>query len=675
MTVVDKAGKYIDSLPREQFVLTVDGKPQPITFFERVTAGSFNEEAQLAAARGIARVSPSKEAGAVRPLDRGRNLFFFVDDLHLAPDSVARTRKTLRRFISDELGQNDQAVIVSTSGLTGFLGQLTNNKSVLRAAVERLSYRNTSTGDSERPPMSEYQALAVDRSDRDALGYFIDAILRDIPNIKPAQAEGMVRERATQRLQQASHITTNTLASLESMVRSMSKLPGRKLGFFISDGFFLDIRTSNINDRLRLITDRAARSSVVIYTMDARGLSIGLPDAENPGGFDPTGRLTRVDSGELSASQEALYTLAADTGGRALVNTNALDKALTKTLKETSVYYLLAWQPEQSNGRAKFRTIKVSIKDRPDLTVLSRRGFFSSPPPDVPVSKRNKNKSKSKPTDADKSPDGELRAALGSFNPLTELPTAMFLGYTNESNTGTVMSAIIQIGAGNPGAPTNEAASKMITDVLCVVFDAEGKPISSKRDQITATFAKAAETSPQPIVFTRQFMLTSGLYQVRVAARDNQTGHTGSASEWIEIPKLAQGELALSSVFIGGRIIKEANDTSTSSAPEQVIVNADHHFARTSQLRLLTFVYNATRTADKPPDIGLQVQIFRDDQPIVTAPVTKVATDGITDLTRLPYSAEIALGKMSAGQYALQVTVIDRTAKTSASQRVNFVIE
>jgi hypothetical protein len=85
-----------------------------------------------------------------------------------------------------------------------------------------------------------------------------------------------------------------------------------------------------------------------------------------------------------------LYTLASETGGRALLNTNALDKALTKTLKETSAYYLLAWQPEQSEGRAnnKFRAIKVIIKDRPDLTVLTRRGFSlrrhpNRPPPNA----------------------------------------------------------------------------------------------------------------------------------------------------------------------------------------------------------------------------------------------------------------------------------------------------
>src|SRR5262245_3870970 len=82
--VFDKQGKFVDGLKRDQFVLKVDGKPRNISFFEMVKAGSPNEEAQLAAARGVA----SSNAGAPAPLDRGRYVFFFVDDFHLSEESM-----------------------------------------------------------------------------------------------------------------------------------------------------------------------------------------------------------------------------------------------------------------------------------------------------------------------------------------------------------------------------------------------------------------------------------------------------------------------------------------------------------------------------------------------------------------------------------------------------------
>jgi hypothetical protein len=141
------------------------------------------------------------------------------------------------RFIDNEMGQNDQAVIVSTSGQTGFLGQLTDNKIVLRAAAAKLSFHDRATRDIERPPMSQYQALAIDRRDADALGYFIDATLRENPGMRRDTAESMVMNRARQLLESAAYLTNNTLSTLDSLVRSLSKLPGRKLGFSFPTAF------------------------------------------------------------------------------------------------------------------------------------------------------------------------------------------------------------------------------------------------------------------------------------------------------------------------------------------------------------------------------------------------------------------------------------------------------
>src|SRR5437762_6680918 len=123
--VFAKDGSFVDGLKREQFELKIDGKPHAIAFFERVSAGSRNEEAQLAAARGGAK---NGVAGAPVPLDRGRAVFFYLDDLHLSASSISQTRALLRRFVVHEMGQNDEVAIVSATGQIGFLQQLTNNK-------------------------------------------------------------------------------------------------------------------------------------------------------------------------------------------------------------------------------------------------------------------------------------------------------------------------------------------------------------------------------------------------------------------------------------------------------------------------------------------------------------------------------------------------------------------
>ncbi|HYY56619.1 MAG TPA: VWA domain-containing protein, partial [Pyrinomonadaceae bacterium] len=141
--VFDKQGHFIDNLKPEQFELRVDGKPQPFSFFERVVAGTLDEESLMAAARGVARTgaTTTTTSAPARPLDRGRAVFFFIDDLHLSAESIMRTRKTLLNFIDKEMGQNDQVAITSATGQLGFLQQLTDNKDVLRKAIERLRYR------------------------------------------------------------------------------------------------------------------------------------------------------------------------------------------------------------------------------------------------------------------------------------------------------------------------------------------------------------------------------------------------------------------------------------------------------------------------------------------------------------------------------------------------------
>src|SRR5260370_28053161 len=214
--VFDKQGNFVDGLKPDQFVLKIDGKQREISFFDRILAGSRNVEAQLAAARGNARV-PSRPGSRAVPLDRGRTVFFFIDDLHLSPSSINSTRKLLLRYTDREMRQNDDVAIVSASGQIGFLQQLTDDKAVLHAAVQRLTSRPYDVRDMEYPRMSESQALAIERNDDDVLTYFVDALVKQDPQLPRGNAPDHTRDRAQQILQEAASITTHTLASIRTV--------------------------------------------------------------------------------------------------------------------------------------------------------------------------------------------------------------------------------------------------------------------------------------------------------------------------------------------------------------------------------------------------------------------------------------------------------------------------
>ena len=159
--VFDKGGKFVNNLTAKDFELRVDGKPRTIQGFEQIAAGS-DEESQLAAARGANTINLKRPV----PLDRGRIVFFYLDDFHMDLQGVVAARKVINHFLDNEMGQNDQAAIASATGQIGFLQQLTNDRMILRKALERVNPRSYSVRDGDRPPMPKcVGARAARRAD------------------------------------------------------------------------------------------------------------------------------------------------------------------------------------------------------------------------------------------------------------------------------------------------------------------------------------------------------------------------------------------------------------------------------------------------------------------------------------------------------------------------------
>ena len=670
--VFDKEGRFKDSLRREDFELRIDGKLKPIEFFERITAGSANEEAQLAAARGAASIT--KSTGRPVPLDRGRTVFFYIDDLHLDLAGATAARKVINRFIDAEMGQNDEAAVTSASGQLGFLQQLTDNKTVLRRALERLNPQPYQVTDHQQPPMSEFQALRIENLDRDVTDFYVDALLRENPLMSRQTAENMVQGRSNQVLQQASHITRNSLIGLENLVRSATPLPGQKLLFFLSNGFFINDRRSEVRDRLQRISSAAARNGVVIYSLDTRGLMSGVVDASTDAAFDPSFRLGSSGGTEITASQDGLHALAYDTGGRTIFNTNDLGPGLKKALNETAVYYLLAWKPDPGKpNSSKFRRIEVKLVNKPDLIARVRRGFFDLEPP-APADGNEQSKK-----NAEKKSEAQLWNAISAAMPNQILPVSLSLYYVDTPQKGPLLSAAMQVPSEFLTFNVVDGKSKSVIEIAGGVYNEKGQ-LGAKLDQrltIVAPPADASQPAPKDFRYTFPIHLTSGLYQARFGVRDVASGKMGTATAWIEIPQLAANEVKLSSLHIGERAPGPVTNTSanTDSPIDGVGLSIDHRFQSTSYLRFLVFVYNAARASDTKPDIALQVLLLRDGQPVMTTPLKKIAFEGIPDLNRIPYAAEISLADLRAGRYLLRVNVVDRVSKRSASQETPIEID
>jgi VWFA-related protein len=665
--VFDKQGRFVSGLRPEQFELSLEGKPRQISFFDRVTSGSATEAFQLAA---VQNKQPAAQSNATvnGDDDAARIVFFFLDDIHLSESSIVRARKALLNFVEHQMSPNDRVAIVSTSGQIGFLQQLTDYKPTLEAAIGRINYKSKPQADGGKVPISDYQAIQIaDHNDRDLFIYLVLATANQYQSrgALMRSAANEVKNRVNEISSQAKLQTNDVIGVLEGLMNSSAVLPGRKLVFFMSDGFVADPRGSNSMNLLKQVTSIAARAGVVVYTMDARG-TLGSPEVEAgrndfPDGMS-TGTEARHPSLEAWATREPLQILADDTGGRAIFNDNSFEDAIQQAMSETSVYYLLAWRPDSDDQSGKTR-IKVSVKDHPELRIRLRRNYYIARESDSST----KGDQKTAATAAPGTGETELLSALGTVYPRRTIPTELSVGYLNTPD-GLVLRASMQIDrAALDLAPAGGKKTEL--DVIGAAVDDRGIIVSFK--QLLTVTPDPSSEAQKNVVWNQQLRVQPGLYQVRMAVRERGSGHTGSAHQWIEVPDLGNPSLRLSSLFLGERTAELATNQ---HSPRAIMVDVNHRFAHTSVLRFQTYVYNGGHDG-APPAVEIRARVLRHNRAVVTTSAARLPIDTTGDLMRLPYWAEIALDKLPPGKYSLEVSAVDLTTRVTAIQEAYFIVE
>ncbi len=535
--VFDKNGRFVDGLKPEQFQLKINNTQREIAFFEKVTSAT--------ALAGDTQPGAPNSIDARKREAQRRTVIFYVDDFHLAPDSLARTRQALLEFIDHRIGDNDLVAIVSPSGQIGFLQQLTASKDALRSAVARLNYRANPKLDMDKPPMSEYLATKIRDGDEQAITYFIEEIQKQncyrtraglICSVSPQSARQLVKNRANEIAVEAAPATDNTLRLLEGLMRTAAQVPGRKLVFVISDGFFLNDKKTGSLDRIKKVTDAAGRAGVVIYTLDARGIVGESIDINRP--MDEKGLLTMAGIGELAASQDGLNALAKDTGGQAFRNTNQpMHEWVEKVMDETSSYYLLAWKPDdEEQKRGKFKQIEISIPGRPDLKVRVRGSYFKSAALPLLSTKKKKDK------DPLKARDDDMRLVIDAPVSQSEIPTAVDLHFNQMPGFGTSVVATISIDDAALTFDLTDGKLAADVDIGGIFYDEKGKPINSFVGRLRifpkSSTAVDGATKQKRSIYQFSTLVPGGLYQVRIGIRDLKSSRAGSAIDWITVPKI-----------------------------------------------------------------------------------------------------------------------------------------
>lgn len=633
--VTDRQGHHITDLTPQDFVVREGGEERPISHLTYVSLVAPPPGAPAPAAP----TSPGLELPPT-PV-RGRTLTLVVDDINVSWEGMSRLREALHRYIDTRLAPGDRVAILHTGGSTAAMEQFTTDVVRLHAAVDGLRFNHMGT------------------ASQAAVGA-MDSQMPFGGGPTGGSPSGRQTSEGHKELQtfRAKLLHVGTLAALRWVVKGLVPLPGRKPVIVFSDGFkgFDFDDGGRVAEQLQALTDEANRASVVLYTVDTRGLgSDAIRPEDNVAYLGSTG-LQNLPGQRVRArfdAEESLSYLATRTGGLMIKGTNDPGRGLERVLEDQQGYYVIGYAPPPSffdtpGGRPAFHKLQLSVR-RPGLRVRSRAGFYGVPDAATPM--------------GDESRAGRLAAALGSPFAAADVRVRLQTLFVDDEKAGPSLRAMLRIDGRDLSFVESAGGRQAVLDVVALTFGAGGAV--DRRDQTFTIRAKGTEApaADTALVYSLDVPVKKpGPYQFRVVVRDVATGHMGSASEVVAVPDLKAGRLAVSSILVRGA---SAAGASPSGDEAQALVG---RVKRGSAFEYVFQVLNARRDpATARPRLETQVRLWRGRRAMYESartplPVEHGGEDRVVASGRLTLSPQL-----EPGDYTLEVTVTDMLAPRASA--------
>ncbi|MFL6374131.1 MAG: VWA domain-containing protein [Pyrinomonadaceae bacterium] len=659
VVATDKNGRPVTDLKPNEVEIYENGQKQKIVGFNFV---SDVRPATEPSKSGDKNAVPVPVPGhTLRPDQIHRTLALVVDDLSLSWESAYYTRRTLKKFVDEQVQDGDLVAIIRTGAGIGALQQFTSDKRVLYAAIDRVKWNPNGTGG-----MTAFAPINTQPPDPED------------PSKDSSQGEGSGDQSLDDF--RNSVFASGTLGALKYVVTGMAQLPGRKSVILFSDGFKIFETDASgfqsggrVMDFLHVLIDAANRAAVTFYTIDSRGLqSTAFTAADNVGdtSTDAMNQAMQSRSDELHDTQDGLRFLASETGGFAIVNNNDLSGGVKRVLEDQS-YYLVAYEPEGElfdPKKRKFNQLTVKVL-RPGVEVRYRSGFFN-------ITDAQKETAASKQT-----PAQQLQQALVSPFGVTGIDLRMNAVYGDDPKVGPFVRSLLHVNAKDLNFSDDKDGTKKATiEVLAMAFGDNGQVV----DQLARGYNLSVKPEKlQPLLkdgFVYQFTFPikkPGAYQFRVAIRDATGGAVGSASQFIQVPDLKRKALTVSSLIIQTVTADEWRRLESGDPRDMPSPSTDTALRRITGGGVLRYgyeIYNARSDGSKEPHLTARVRVFRDGKMFYEGKDAPVDLKSQNDLQHIHNAGAIAIGKtMQPGDYVLQVVVTDSLAKQKQQIATQFI--
>jgi VWFA-related protein len=651
VSVTDKKGNPIPDLRADEVEIYENGKKQKVSNLSFVS--SIRETGETLSKKGTPNLGIPVPTTELKTENVRRTIALVVDDLTLSFESAYYTRNALKKFVDQQMQEGDLVAIIRTGAGMGSLQQFTSDKKLLYAAIERVKWNPMGTG---------------------GVGAF--AAIEPTPLEQSVAAGNVVSDEELEAERnrinsgedfRASIFASGTLGAIRYVINGMSRLPGRKSIIMFSDGFRMFTRDEQGNsdggmilELLRKLVDQANRASVVINTIDGRGLVYtGYTAADNvtDTSAEAMNRSMSDRSDQLFETQQGLAFLAEETGGLAIRNSNDLSGGVRKILNDQS-YYLVAYEPEDETfdpGKVKFNKIAVRVT-RKDATVRTRSGFFNIATPEA------------KATDEKAAtPFRQIMDALSSPFARTGIQLRLNPLVANDPKQGMYVKSYLHIDANDlKFADTPDGKKKATITIIAAAFGDSGVPVA----QVSRSYGITVKPEGMKSILTDGFvydftfpMKNAGGFQYRVAIRDDQSGAVGSANQFVQIPKIKKGTPVLSGIVLQNFTAEEwqrasnATDTVKSDAINDTSLR---RFRRGTVLQYAAELYGLDAKAAADSRYMRKIRVYRDGK-LVLDGKDQPLNARISGGGKIVFSSALSLGSgMLPGEYVLQMIVVDK---------------
>ena len=663
VTVLDKDNKPIENLKREDFELYEDGKLQklqavdfqklqsnlvpPMTLADRTEppppAKTFNPGIEAAAKTNL----------LSKYQDR-RLIVLLFDFSSMQPAEQARARDAAIKFLKAQMTASDSVSIMLYSSALKTIQDFTSDRDLLINTIEKFRL-----GDS-----SENATVADEGADsQDASGQFVADETEF--NIFNADLK---------------------LAALEDAARGLGQFPEKKALVYISSG----IQKNGVDNQsqLRATVNTAIRNNVAFYPIDARGLSALVPggDATQAGAVGNSLYSGAGQSGNRNNfhnQQETLATLALDTGGKALLDSNDLTEGIRQVQKDFSSYYVLSYVSANTALDGRYR--RVQVKLAPRLAAMKvkldyRQGYYGST-------------TFAHMSDSDK--EAQLAKAMQSDNPVTDLPMAVEVDYFRLDKGKYFVPVSVKIPGSSLLFKGKGARQATELDFIAEIYDARKRSAATVRDTIPLKVDQdtAGQVSQKSIEYATGVTLTPGNYTLKFIARENGLGKVGTFETAFVIPDLSsQKTMRTSSLVlsnqrqalteqVGG--VKNAKKLVAAnpliSDGQQLMPNVTKVFRPSQNMLAYVEVYDPTIPDFLPENfrranIQASLALYRDNKKIFESPAIRANRLNATRDGTLPVWLTVPLKDITPGKYDCQVNLIDDFGRKFSFSRAAIAV-